>query len=382
MQGTRVITNARLVTPLNLIDDGAIRIENGLIADYGPKGSVAVPAGAEVIDAKGKYVGPGFIDIHCHGGGGIWAWDDPYKFTCTHLKFGTTGVLATLSYNRSKEEWVQDVRNVIEVGRRPYSAALLGLHMEGPYINRKYGAITSPIRPVDPQEYRALLALGGEHIKLWTLAPELEGQTAFAEEAFKRGIVMSVGHSEATAEQIFALVPKGLRVGCHCMDATGTTPSPTRFKGTREVGVDEAVLVHDDIYAEVIPDAVGWHVRPLMCRLIHKAKGTHRVIIITDAIDEAGLPENVAPGASDVRIVEGVGLSGSKMTMDMAVRNMMAHAGVGIVEAFVMASLNPAKLLKVDHLMGSIDRGKRANLVIVSDRIEIDTVIFQGEVVR
>ena len=101
-----------------------------------------------------------------------------------------------------------------------------------------------------------------------------------------------------------------------------------------------------------------------------------------DAIDEAGLPSVTAPGVPDVRIIEGIGLSGSKMTMDMAVRNMMAHAGVGIVDVFVMAALNPAKLLKVDHLMGSIERGKRANLVITSDRIEVEKVIFQGEIVR
>ncbi|WP_409345090.1 N-acetylglucosamine-6-phosphate deacetylase [Paenibacillus sp. MBLB4367] len=379
---TKAIVNGRLITPSGLIEEGVVIIEGDRIAACGTAGSVDIPEGAVRIDAERQYVGPGFIDIHCHGGGGHWSWEEPYLFALAHLKHGTTGILPTLVYNQSREEMVQGVSAILNVGDRAYSSALLGIHMEGPFINKKYGAITSPIRPVDPEEYNALLELAGDRIKVWTFAPELEGQAAFAEAASKYGIALSVGHSEAEAETIFAFVDKGLKLGCHCMNASGTTPSPSRFGGTREVGVDEAVLVHDDIYAEVIPDAQGLHVRPLMCKLIHKTKGTDRVIIITDAIDEAGVEGEPGGPYEDVRFIEGVGLSGSKLTMDRAVRNMMRHTGASLSDAFVMASLNPAKVLKLDHLLGSLEPGKLADLIVVTEDVEVRKVLLRGRVVE
>ncbi|MEF3303112.1 N-acetylglucosamine-6-phosphate deacetylase [Paenibacillus sp. GYB003] len=375
----QAIVNAKLITPRAIVDDGIVVIEGERIADCGPKRTVAIPEGAAIIDAGGRYVGPGFIDIHCHGGGGHWSWEEPNAFALAHLRHGTTGILPTLVYNQSREEMLAGVRTVLEARDGPYGPAMLGIHMEGPFINGKYGAVTSPIRPVDPDEYGELLALAGDFIKVWTFAPELPGQAEFAEAVSKYGIALSVGHSEADAETIFSFVRQGLRIGCHCTNASGTTPSPSRYGGTREVGVDEAVLVHDDIYAEVIPDALGIHVRPLMCRLIHKTKGTDKVIIITDAIDEAGLPAVPGDPYEDVRFIEGVGLSGSKLTMDRAVRNMMRHAGVGIVDAFAMASLNPAKALNLDREMGSLEKGKLANLVVVNESIEVERVLLRGE---
>jgi N-acetylglucosamine-6-phosphate deacetylase len=143
--------------------------------------------------------------------------------------------------------------------------------------------------------------------------------------------------------------------------------------------VDEAVLVHDDIYAEVIPDRLGIHVRPLMLKMIHKTKGTDRVIIITDAVPEAGL---TGPEEPDVNFNHTGDLAGSKLTMDKAVRNMMKHVGIGIVEAFRMAALNPAKAIRLDHEMGSIEIGKWANLILVDDEINVHGVFLRGMKVK
>ena len=377
-----IIRNGTVVTPDALIPNGFVRILDGRIIDFGSgQAESGTASGGGVVDANGAYIAPGFVDIHCHGGGGEWAFRQPYEFAVAHLLHGTTSILPTLSYNESREEMRQGVKDILKVmhSDAPYRFAVVGIHMEGPFINKKYGAITSPIRPVDLEEYNELLSLAGEHIKLWTLAPELDGQYEFAEAASRYGITLSVGHSEATAEQIFRLIPKGLRVGCHCTNASGTTPSPSRYRGTREVGVDEAVLVHDDIYAEVIPDRLGIHVRPLMLKMIHKTKGTDRVIIITDAVPEAGL---TGPEEPDVNFNHTGDLAGSKLTMDKAVRNMMKHVGIGIVEAFRMAALNPAKAIRLDHEMGSIEIGKWANLILVDDEINVHGVFLRGMKVK
>ncbi|MBO9606784.1 MAG: N-acetylglucosamine-6-phosphate deacetylase [Paenibacillaceae bacterium] len=381
---TKVIVNATIVTPTHLINKGKVWIENGMIADCGPEEAVLSPGHAEVIDAAGEYVAPGFIDIHCHGGGGYWAFQQPYEFAMSHLKFGTTGILATVSFLQSRDEIAQGLQKIIEERTRNLGSVIMGVHLEGPFINQKYGAITSPIRSVDPSEYIQYLRLAGDHIKLWTLAPELEGQQEFMDEASRYGIVFSVGHSEADAETILACVPKGLKVGCHCTNATGTTPSPSRFAGTREMGVDETVLVSDDIYAEVIPDKEGCHVRPLMLKLILKAKGADKVIIITDAADQAGMTEQ----ASDIRLVRTNELSpvqgndwmlaGSLLTMNQAVRNMRNHTGASWVDLFKMSSLNPAKLLGVDRQVGSVEKGKIANVLIVTENMDVRKVIFEG----
>jgi N-acetylglucosamine-6-phosphate deacetylase len=375
-----VVQNGTLITANRLIPNGVVLLERGFITNFGEAGEVEVPAGLPVVDAKGAYIAPGFVDIHCHGGGGVWSWEHPLTFALAHLKHGTTAILPTFTYNESRDQVRDGLQTILEAmdSREPFTNAIVGIHMEGPYINKKYGAITSPIRPVDPKEYMEILSVAGDRIKVWTLAPELEGQEAFVDEAEKYQISLSVGHSEATAEQIFRFVPQGLRIGCHCTNASGTTPSPSRFGGTREVGVDEAVLVHDDIYAEVIPDAEGVHVRPLMLKLIHKTKGTDRVIIITDAMPEAGVNNG---NGSDLNWNHLGHLAGSRLTMDRAVRNMMRHAGVGLVDAFRMASLNPAKVIHMDDQMGSIERGKLGNLLLIDGEINIQQVILQGQLV-
>ncbi|WP_171654365.1 N-acetylglucosamine-6-phosphate deacetylase [Paenibacillus foliorum] len=379
MQGTAPIAvrNGTIVTADRLIPGGVVLLDNGLIVNYGEEGKLEVPGDAEIIDAGGAFITPGFVDIHCHGGGGFWSWEHPYEFAIAHLKHGTTTILPTFTYNESRHQVMEGLQTIIQTmaSELPFVEVIVGIHMEGPYINRKYGAVTSPIRPVDPEEYNEILDLAGDKIKVWTLAPELDGQEAFIAEASRYNISFSVGHSEATAEQIFRFVPFGLRIGCHCTNASGTTPSTSRYGGTREVGVDEAVLVHDDIFAEVIPDSEGIHVRPLMLKLIHKTKGTDRVIIITDGMPSSGVNTG---DPSDVNWNHLGQLAGSKLTMDKAVRNMMRHASVGWVDAFRMASLNPAKVIHQDHRIGSIEKGKLAHLIIVDEEVNVKQVILSG----
>lgn len=391
---TRAIVNARLVMTDRIIEDGVLLIQGERIAACGPLSEVAVPSDAELLDAAGAYVGPGFIDIHNHGGGGVWSHEQPLEFAETHMQFGTTGVLPTVAYMLNREDMREGVIQVVKAMEEPsdYPGLIVGIHLEGPFLNPKYGANRTNIRPVDLEECRDLLQLAGNHIKIWTMAPEMPDQDKFIEEASRyKHIVFSAGHSESDADTLYRFVPKGLRLACHCMDASGTTPAVSRFAGTREVGLDEAVLAHDEMTAEVIPDAAGVHVRPLMLKLILKAKGVDKVIIITDAMPDAGtgkanLPENFPfrddfPNCDDLNFNINGGLEGSRLTMDRAVNNMMRHTGCDITSAFRMASLNPAKLLGMEQEMGSLQKGLLANLVIVDEDIQVQQVIFKGNLV-
>ncbi|MDG0809643.1 N-acetylglucosamine-6-phosphate deacetylase [Cohnella rhizosphaerae] len=375
------IVCGKVVTPFSVIEKGMVVVKDGRIAEVGERVPERLVRAGNVLDRQGEYIVPGFVDIHCHGGGGCWSFDEPERFAEFHLRRGTTGILPTLFYNQSHAEILEGLARVQAVMAQGGSS-ILGIHLEGPYINSKYGAVTAPIRSVNQAEYREILEMAGKEILLWTLAPELDGQTAFMEEASRYGIVFSVGHSEADPETIFAAHRLGLRLGCHLTNASGVTPNQSRYAGTREVGVHEAVLAHDEMYAEVIPDANGIHVRPLMLRLIVKAKGVDSVIVITDSVDLGG----TVPG-QDVNLIRGnefspngedLMLSGSLLTMDRAVHNMRKHTGIGMVDACKMGALNPARLLGLDRDLGSIERGKIANLLAVTEDMDVQMVMLEG----
>lgn len=385
MTANETILCGQVVTPFQVIEDGMVIVRGERIAYAGQKEVERIAEDSHILEfhQPGEYIIPGFIDVHCHGGGGVHSYDAPQAFADFHLQHGTTSILPTFVYNQSHAEIMLGLQKVQEIMKQENSS-IIGIHMEGPYINPKYGAITSPIRAVNPSEYREILALAGEEILLWTLAPELEGQQQFMEEASAYGIVFSVGHSEASPEIIFDAVRHGLRSGCHLTNASGVTPSVTRYGGTREVGVHEAVMVHDDLYAEVIPDRKGIHVRPLMLRLIVKAKGVDKVIVITDSvkgISAEGRDVNMtqstenSPGGAGREI-----LSGSLLTMDRAVHNMRMHTGTGMVDACKMSALNPARLLGMERDVGSLEKGKMANLLVVSEDIQVKMVMLEGNI--
>ena len=382
-----VIINARVITPDQIIENGAISIVDDRICGVGPESDIQIPKDACIVDAEGNFTGPGFIDIHCHGGGGFLFNNELEKSVKAHFSHGVTGILTSFAYDLDTEQIMEGIQRVKDFIHRDRRGILLGIHMEGPYINSKYGASSFHARKFDPEEYRMFLKASEGWIKRWTFAPELEGAAEFCEILAGKGIVLSVGHSEAEPDMIYKLIPKGMKLACHCMNATGVTPSPTRFRGTREVGVDEAVLAHDDFFVEVVPDSMGYHVRPIMLNLIYKVKGADKIIIISDAVEPSGITpfhyncvdgREAVENAADVTIDEHGDLAGTRLTMDYAVRNMMNHTGIGMCEAFKMASLNPAILLGIQDRFGSLEEGKKANIVIVDEKIHVKYVMIGG----
>jgi len=379
----RYIKNAKIVLQTGILWDGVLAMDGERIAAYGAASEVEIPEGAEVIDAKGLYVGPGFVDIHVHGGGDALFETEPEKVLKYFLSKGTTTILAGLSYHLTKEgflrsiELVKQAKEKTDIGR-----AIGGFYMEGPYLNPKYGASPDLNRwrgDVLPQDYTEVVDAAGSLAKVWVVAPEREGLEPFLAYARKvnPNVRFSVGHSEANPEQIKRLSKYGMGLQTHCMDATGRVGT---WLGTRSCGPDEYCMTDSDMYAEVICDSQGIHVNPALIRMILKIKGVEKIILITDCyISDDQAPEGLRH-VTDLNFDPNGNLCGSRLTMDAACRNIMTHTNCGIAQAFLMASRNPARAIGMDDEIGTIEVGKKANLVFVDDTFRVEKVILEGEI--
>jgi len=279
------ILNAELVMHDHLIPEAVLFVEGGKIAGFGEMRSTPIPKGCEVMDAKGAYVGPGLIDIHCHAGDCVRFQHDPLHAAKPHIEHGTTTVLATLSYGSTVPEYLEYIDRVRAAMDEPGGANIGGIYMEGPYVNTDFGsnAHLNPWagKPIVPEDYMPIIEKLGDLVKVWALGPEREGILEFVKAAKKANptVKFTVGHSAATPQQIEALMPYGLCIGTHHTNATGTIVNYPECCG---VCVDEGVNYNNDIYAEIISDSLVIHVDPYMQRLIRKIKGDDRIILITD----------------------------------------------------------------------------------------------------
>ena len=377
------IKNATLVLKDRLQPESYLLAEDGKILSFGLMSDWAAPAGSEVCDAEGLYVGPGLVDEHCHAGGGIWFYEDPEKAAAFLLKNGTTTVLPTLYFSMTKDELVQHfgtLRSAMKAGKTPNVA---GFYTEAPYMNPKFGADreNNPWNgPIRKEDYMPVLEAAGQDAKVWAIAPEREHIEEFVKDALSVNpdVRFAVGHSEATPYEVEALMPYGLCIATHHTNATGNLP---KYPECRGVCVDEAVWYHDEIYAEIISDRMGIHVDPYMQRLVRKIKGD-RVILISDAcVFDGPVPETGDyAGATDILFDWAGEIAGSKLLLLDACRNFAKHTGAGMPEIFRAAALNPATATGFTD-RGEIAPGKRADLIVVDDRYTLKQVVFEGDLI-
>ena len=381
MKITTAITNCQVVLETGILWDATLLLADDKIAAYGAMKDVEIPEGAKVIDAKGKYVGPGFVDLHVHGGGGYSTCYHPVEATEFFLKHGTTSLLSTPDYHMNLETYNQVIKTVKEA--MPKAKTIKGFYMEGPYTNPLYGShsATNPWRfGIEPEEYEPLVDELGDLALVWTIAPEREGIANFVEYARKVNpkTVIALGHTISTTEEIIALEKFKPTLLTHAMCATKKKKKDG--PGVRSTGVDEYALQNDEMYTELISDSCGIHVNKEMQQLMLHYKGYNKVVLVTDStIHNNPTPEHLAH-VKDLNFDPHGGIAGSKMTMDIACRNIMTHTRAGITEAFLRASRNPARVIGLDNEIGTIAVGKTADLVIVDDKFNVDTVILGGEV--
>jgi N-acetylglucosamine-6-phosphate deacetylase len=384
-----VIINGRVVGPRSILDQHCVVIEGAAIKQIAPTAQVLWPEDAQVIDAAGGYVAPGFVDLHVHGALGRDTMEASVEALAQIAKFhascGTTAMTPTTVTDSPEKIGAALDAIAAAMGHDFGGAQILGAHVEGPYLAREKCGAQSPafIRNPDPAEYAGWLGREGLVTQM-TLAPELPGALELIDALLEREMIPSGGHTAARWEQAAAAVDRGLCQATHLFNCMSSASKAGAF---RRPGALEAFLADDRVMVELIAD--GKHVHPGLIKLAVRAKGVDGICLITDATAGAGLGEGQEFRVGEARAVvrDGVGMlageeamAGSVSTMVRMVKNVVETAGVPLVDAVRMASLNPARALGLGGHKGSLEPRKDADIVIVSPGFEVMKTLVGGRI--
>ena len=385
-----ILRNGRIIGRDRILEGHALVAEGERIQAIVAQSATQADSAEEVVDLEGRYLSPGFLDIHFHGLCQHETSDPDALPEILRLLpgYGVTACLPTLATVPAEQyfRWLEKVEEL--AGSNPPGAMLLGGHLEGPYINRQCrgGMREDLIWDPNPAQYRKLVERHAGAIKMMTVSPELPGALELISFLAEQGIIVSGGHSVASYEEMRAGIEAGIKNICHLYDNTPLEFLQNENK-LRRPSIDETALISDEVCVEVIPD--GIHVDPVFLKLIRQCKGPDQVILITDAVPGAGSRDGVyclpdgrrfITQADDVaRLMETGQICGSSLTMNRALKKYMIHSGADLVEAVRAASLNPATLLGYSQVMGSLEPGKLANLVVLDDDLQVSQTYIKGK---
>ena len=337
-------------------------------------------AGEEIILPSGALVLPGFLDPHIHGAGGCDAMDGTKgsldTIGATLAAEGTTGFLAT-TMTQSEEAILRALTAVREY-RGGEGARLLGVHLEGPFLSPAYAGAQPAeyLVPPDTALFDRYQAASGGKIRIVTVAPELAAARGFIRHLSDTGVVPSLGHSAATAEDVLGAISCGARSVTHTFNAQ----SPFKH---REIGLAGSALLRDELNCEIIAD--GIHVTFDAIRLLVKNKPADKITLITDAMRAKGCPDGESElGGQKVYVRDGQArladgtLAGSVLKMNIAVRNMVKEVGVPLPTAVDFATKNTAALLGISDMYGSIAPGKRADFTVLDEDFRVLLTVVGG----
>jgi N-acetylglucosamine-6-phosphate deacetylase len=376
----KAIINGKIITETEVFSEKIVLFEDKII-DIINKEEISRYSNVEIINAEGKYVSPGFIDIHIHGSGGCDTMDGTLEALETMSKTvaqnGTTGFLAT-TMTMSREDIHRAFDRIKEAMEKEMpGASVLGAHMEGPFINEKYKGAQNPGHIVEPslEFIRDYLDI----IKLITLAPEKDHNHDFIDSMREHsGITLSIGHSNATYAQAMEAIKKGIRHATHTFNAM--TPL-----NHREPGIVGAIF-GSDVSCELIADTI--HVHPGIFQILNDIKGKGKIVLVTDSM-RAGCMKDGSYDLGGQRVIvkdksarlEDGTLAGSVLTLNKAAKNMLDNTNLEIHEVVSMVSLNPAKVIGMDVSKGSIAVGKDADIILLNADFEIFHTIRKGKTV-
>ncbi|MCL6591507.1 MAG: N-acetylglucosamine-6-phosphate deacetylase [Firmicutes bacterium] len=387
------LLNGRIITPHRVLPSGGLHISGSRIKRVFSMSEANIPSGSKVIDVHGNIIAPGFIDLHLHGGGNADVMDGTEEALVTiakvHAAGGATAIVPS-TLTSSFEDLVRALAAFASVKTRPLEGArLLGLHLEGPYFAQSQRGAQDPryIRYPNKDEYLTILDHNRDIIRV-SAAPELPGALELGRELRKRGILASIGHSDASYDEVVAAIEAGYKHVTHLYSAMSGVK---RINCIRVPGVIESALLLDELTVEVIAD--GKHLPGPLLKLIYKCKGPDRIALCTDAIRAASMPDGeyvLGSGGDGQKIVvyDGVAwladrsaFAGSVATANQLVRNMVELADVPLAAAIKMATLTPARILGIDDKFGSLDPGKEADIAILRNDYSVKATIVAGRFV-
>ena len=376
------IYNGTILTPEGWIKSGSVIIEDERISEV-TRSSRTIPQADKTVDARGMYILPGGIELHCHGGGGsdfMEATPEAFRTAArTHLRHGTTAIFPTLS-SAPKSMMEAACATCDELMKEP-DTTIMGLHLEGPYFNpRKAGAqMPESIRTPDPAEYTHFVE-DFDCVRRWDVAPELPGAVEMGRYITSKGVIAAIGHTAAEFPDVKAAYEAGYSLATHFYNGM---PGFHNVREYKHAGTVESIYLMDRMSVEMICD--GIHVPPTILQLIHRMKGVELTALVTDAL---AVTDSDSDKAFDPRVIieDGVcklsdrsALAGSIATMDRLIRTAVSEADIPLRDAVRMASETPARIMGIYDRKGSIQRGKDADLLIMNDDLRLRAVYSLGK---
>ncbi|WP_086821340.1 N-acetylglucosamine-6-phosphate deacetylase [Allokutzneria sp. NRRL B-24872] len=371
------LVGGRVVTPDGVLDPGWLRVQGERIAALGAGTGPELP-GEDVVDVSGRWIVPGFVDIHCHGGGGesfsTLDGDRIAHAVAAHRKHGTTTMLASLVTGEIPEL----AKQVAALAEATRDGLVAGVHLEGPFLSAARCGAHDPalLRAPDRDSVRTLLEAGDGAVRMITLAPELDGAVEAVRLLADNGVIAAIGHTDATEAQVRPAVDAGATVATHLFNGM-------RPLHHREPGPIGALLDDERVTVELICDLV--HLHPTAVRLAARHAGAGRTVLITDSISASGIGDGVYDlGGLQVTVRDGVptlaggSLAGSTLTMDAAFRNAVVNAGLSVSDAAFACSTRPASLLGLSEETGALRPGLAADLVVLDGDLRLRSVLHRG----
>ena len=376
------LVGGTIITPFRVVKNGTIIIENTRISELGKSIDVEIPDETEIYDVSGRLVCPGFVDLLVHGGAGYgFADDDDSSIEAVSgyfLKYGSTSVLASL-FAKPEKLLLRDLRRIADYIESHPDSNIRGIHMEGPYLNKQLkGAMNEDyLWTPSIESWEKIWEASKGYVKIMTIAPELPGAYPVMRAAARQGVVLSIGHSMASYDDIEIAIDNGAAHVTHIFNAM-------RPFHHRNPGIILSSLLRNELKIELIADTL--HVHPAVMELLIKLKGASGIILVSDSIRAGGMHEGEYEFADQkvfmkekkAFLADGT-LAGSTLTLNIAIKNMVETANAKLTEAVRMASLNGAKVINSAHKKGILAVGKDADIVVLNENYEVETTILNGK---
>jgi N-acetylglucosamine-6-phosphate deacetylase len=394
-----LIHGGRVITETGLIPGGYVLIEGDKIISVGAEDEKPERADS-VIDAGGKYISPGFIDMHTHGIHDVDFMESDEETMerglRAYARFGVTRLLATTLSN-PLDSIIAQIKRISRVKTESGLGGMLaGVHIEGPWLAERCrgGHAAEYLRVPEEKEIRLLFGEIGDVVKTVTYAPELPNTSMLTEELTRRGIVPVFGHTEAGYDDAERCIQKGARHVTHMYDTTlgyGENPNEALVMMP---GMETSVMMNDDVSIELIGCPV--HVPPPFFKLVNKVKPRNKRVVVTDSLVGAGLENGTEFAYKDGRriyVKDGVlrmidedpkvngNLTGSAVTMNTAISRVARFAGLPVEEAVRWGSINPALTIGIEHETGSLKPGKTADITVFDDGFNVELTLVRGRIV-